>query len=137
MSRCANCVHGPSDNSSKQYSSSGRYNQSTSSFSSYYDLENPFAQGAFRWVAKGTYASGPRQNEASVVKWFKSGAVFSDTFFTLDIKAVDKALEIVEKFNQRDIIDKIIKVNIAAVWQFTDDSSDDWAGQHCLCEPFI
>lgn len=56
---------------------------------------NPFASGAFRWVAKGVYTSGARSDHACVLKWFKTGAVFEDDYFALDIKAVDRALEIV------------------------------------------
>ncbi|KAL7903900.1 kinase-like domain-containing protein [Trichoderma velutinum] len=116
VSRCTSCVHGPtSDASLGQYSSSGRYNNSRSASCSYDALNHPFAQGTFRWVAKGSYTSGPRQGRACVVKWFKSGAVFADTYFTHDIKAVDKSLEIVDKFNQLNIIDKAIKVKIPQV----------------------
>jgi hypothetical protein len=100
-------------------------------------LENPIAQGAFRWVAKGSYTSGPRKNQACVVKWFKTGAVFSDDYFSLDIKAVDKALDIVNRFNQLNIINKVVKINVPEVWYFTDDSNNEWAGQRHLCEPFI
>jgi hypothetical protein len=99
-------------------------------------LENPFASGAFRWVAKGRYISGPRNGQACVAKWFKSGAVFSDDYFTLDIKAVNKALEIVNRFNQLNIISKVIKINVPEVWHF-EDGSDEWAGQRHLCEPYI
>lgn len=67
----------------------------------------------------------------------KNGAVFSDDFFTLDIKAVDKALEIVDRFNQLKMINKVIKINIPAIWRFDDDSQGDWAGQMALCEPYI
>lgn len=138
VSRCASCVHGhASDASSSQHSGSGRYNNSRWAFYTYDALENPFSQGAFRWVAKGSYIAGPRQGQACVAKWFKSGAVFSDTYFTLDIKAVDKSLEIVDKFNELNIIDKAIKVNIPEVWYFTDDTYEEWSGQRVLCEPFI
>ncbi|KAL9476272.1 hypothetical protein ACSS6W_006113 [Trichoderma asperelloides] len=138
LSQCTSCLHGhASDNSSSRNSSSGRYNESNSVFVSESALEKPFAQGAFRLVAKGIYISGPRQGEYCVIKWFKSGVVFSDTYFTLDIKAVNKALEIVDKFNKLNLIDKVIKVNIPEVWHFTDDSPAERAGQRYLCEPFI
>ena len=54
-------------------------------------MEKPFAQGTFRWVAKGQYTEGGRKGEACVAKWFKTGAVYDDSFFTMDIKAVSKA----------------------------------------------
>lgn len=138
VSRCASCVHGHhSDTPSARQVDGGRYNKSNSATVLFYDLENPFAEGAFRWVAAGSYTSGPRKGQASVVKWFKTGAVFSDDYFTLDIKAVDKALEIVNRFNQLNIINKVIKINVPEVWYFTDDGSDEWSGQRHLCEPFI
>lgn len=69
-------------------------------------LANPIAEGSFRWVAKGKYVSGPRVNQACVTKWFKTGAVFSKDYFRYDILAVDKALEIVNRFNQLGVVDK-------------------------------
>lgn len=138
ISRCVTCVHGHhSDLPSVHQSDSGRYNNSETSSIPNSALQDPFAQGAFRWVAKGRYTSGTRQGQACVVKWFKTGAVFSDDYFTLDIKAVDKALEIVNRFNQLSIINKIVKINVPQVWYFTNDSADEWAGQRHLCEPFI
>jgi hypothetical protein len=138
-SRCASCVHGHKSDAtqSTRQSDSGRYNISSQGSVEHSALRNPFAQGAFRWVAKGRYTSGPRSGQACVVKWFKTGAVFSADYFTLDIKAVDKALEIVNMFNQLNVINKVVKINVSAVWSFTDNSSEEWAGQKHLCEPFI
>ncbi|KAH8680163.1 kinase-like domain-containing protein, partial [Ilyonectria robusta] len=138
VSRCASCVHGHhSDTPSTRQSSSGRYNLSNTAKYSQYDLENPFAEGAFRWVAEGTYTSGPRSGQPCVTKWFKTGAVFEKDYFTLDIKAVDKALEIVNRFNELQVVNKRIKINVPTVWTFNDNCRDEWAGQKALCEPFI
>ena len=137
VSRCAGCVHGHhADTPLARELDSGRYNISKSASIPTYELEHPFAEGAFRWVAKGSYTSGPRQDEACVVKWFKTGAVFEADYFTLDIKAVDKALEIVNRFNELGIVKKSVKINVPAVWQF-DKYSRKRAGQRHLCEPFI
>ncbi|KAK4243486.1 kinase-like domain-containing protein [Corynascus novoguineensis] len=136
-SRCAGCVHGHySDTPAAQQSDAGRYN--LSSRASYTDdaLENPFASGAFRWVAKGTYTEGPRQGQASVLKWFKTGAVFEDDYFALDIKASSKALEIVNRFNQLGVVDKTVKINVPNVWVFNDDAGP-LSRQKGLSEPFI
>jgi hypothetical protein len=46
-------------------------------------------------------------------------------------------VEIVNKFNKLNIINKVINVNIPQVWYFMDESSDEWSGQRFLCEPFI
>ena len=57
------------------------------------DVKKPFQQGTFRWVAKGRYTEGPRngQEQECVAKWFKTGAVMTNDFFDMDIKAVGKA----------------------------------------------
>ncbi|UKZ47318.1 hypothetical protein TrVGV298_001536 [Trichoderma virens] len=95
------CVHGhPSDTPAEEEADSGRYNHSNFANFEHDALDYPMAQGTFRWVAKGKYTSGPRKNQACVTKWFKSGAVFSEEYFTHDILAVDKALEIVNRFNR-------------------------------------
>lgn len=138
ISRCAACVHGHhADTPSAKESNSGRYNESSRAMYKNYDLNNPFAAGAFRWVAKGRYVSGPRKDQPCVAKWFKTGAVFSSDYFTLDIKAVGKALELINQFNQLNIINKVIKSNVSEVWRFDDDCPEDWVGQKFLCEPFI
>lgn len=138
ISRCAGCVHGHHiDSPSSHVTDAGRYNQSSEAEYTHYNLKNPFASGAFRWVAKGSYTKGPRQGQASVCKWFKTGTVFSTDYFILDIKAVDKALEIVNRFNQLGIINKQIVVNVPEVWTFEDDCDDEWAGSKTLSEPFI
>lgn len=137
VSRCAGCVHGHSaDTPSAREFDSGRYNKSNRSSVSNYALDNPFSEGAFRWVAKGAYNEGPREGEACVVKWFKTGAVFEADYFTLDIKAVDKALEIVNRFNELNIVNKAVKINVPGVWTF-DKYAGKWAGHKMLCEPFI
>ena len=138
VSRCASCVHGyHSDCPAAEQSDSGRYNNSSRGTFEHGALDNPFASGAFRWVAKGKYTEGGRRNQACVCKWFKTGAVFEEDYFSLDIKAVDKALDIVNKFNQLNIVDKTVKINMPEVWQFDDDCRNGWAGQRTLIEPFI
>eukprot|EP00961_Rhodomonas_salina_P135874 1827896-Rhodomonas_salina.1 len=100
------------------------------------ELLNPFAQGAFRWVAEGTYTEGNRAGEPCVCKWFKTGSVFEEEFFASDIHAVQKAEQIITKFNNAGFIDKTILLNIPEVWTFDEDSGD-WAGQKVLQEPMI
>jgi len=64
----------------------------------------------FRWVAKGKYTSGPRSGQPSVCKWFKSNAaVFEDHYFDKDIKAVDKAAQIIHAWNQEKTINQSIR----------------------------
>jgi hypothetical protein len=99
------------------------------------EMSSPFAQGAFRWVAKGNYTSGPRNGQPCVAKWFKSGAVYESTFFEKDIKAVDKAQEIVDAFNEEGVVQETIYLNHPEVWVFVPGSS--YEGQRHLIEPFI
>ncbi|KAK2808765.1 hypothetical protein FQN50_004437 [Emmonsiellopsis sp. PD_5] len=139
VSRCVSCVHRhPYNTAPSKYLGSGRYNVSDEANFTSDDLANPFAQGAFRWVAMGTYIKGPRSGRACVGKWFKTGAAFSNDYFTLDIKAIDKALEIVNIFNQLNIIttSKVVRINVPAIWDFVG-GDEKWAGQKILCEPFI
>lgn len=136
-SRCVTCVHGHhSDRPSTTQYDSGRHNQSNTAQCDFESLRYPFAEGAFRLVARGTYRDGPRKGSECVLKWFKTGAVFSNDFFTLDIKAVDKALELINHFNRLGAVTKTIKINVPQVWMFTGEAGD-WAGQKILVEPFI
>lgn len=137
LSRCVGCVHGHHfDVADSAPSDSGRYNASTRAEFLNESLRNPFASGAFRWVARGKYTEGSRTGQACVCKWFKTGTAFEADFFALDIKAVDKALEIANRFNQLNVYDKTVKINIPEVWTF-DAWSGSWAGVKCLQEPFI
>eukprot|EP00798_Chlamydomonas_sp_ICE-L_P021582 gene21582-28579_t len=87
-------------------------------------------------VAKGKYTEGQRAGEACVCKWFKSGSVYEVRFFEEDIKAMEKARDIIVKWNLSAILDSKIKLNIPEVWTFDKDSSD-WAGRKTLQEPYI
>jgi Alpha-kinase family len=88
-------------------------------------------------VAKGVYTAGPRSGQGCVVKWFKKSANLENDYFALDIKAVDKAREIVNRFNESKIVNKTIKINIPEVWTFTEDTDNEFVGQKYLCEPYI
>jgi hypothetical protein len=113
-----------------------RKNESSSASFTHDALDYPFSQGAFRWVAKGTYDDGPRYGQACVCKWFKTGHVMESTFFDLDIKAMKKALHLVREWNNQGILSNaVIKVNMPDVWEFQHNSR--WAGQKVLQEPFI
>jgi len=50
-------------------SASARENLSCNSSIHQYDLDHPFAEGAFRLVAKGYYKGGPRNGQSCVWKW--------------------------------------------------------------------
>jgi len=112
--------------------SAARENHSSSSTCS--SIDRPFGEGAFRWVAQGVYTSGLRNGESCVWKWFKSGTVYENDFYKYDILAVDKAIDIVSKFNDARIIDKPIQVNRAEVWTGTTANIKN---RKYLVEPFI
>ena len=135
-SRCHQCVHGTScSNNNKAAPLTGRYNRSTRAEFTYYALNHPFAEGSFRHVAKGVYTTGERQGEPAVCKWFKKGFVYEEEFFSKDIKAVDKALHIVDNWNKSSFIGKTIRLNIPEVWVFEDGGK--FGRSKVLQEPFI
>lgn len=145
ISRCHACVagsggnsfgHAPDDLQNNRASQTARRNNSTRATFQSYDLDHPFAEGGFRWVAKGTYTEGARAGEPCVCKWFKSGHVDEESFFDLDIKAMDKAHDLVKEWNGKHMIDKIVMVNIPEVWTF-DQQSGSLCGKKVLQEPFI
>lgn len=90
----------------------------------------PFAQGTFRFCCKGTYTEGRRRGEACVAKYFKAGTSMSKAFFSNDIKAVSRTLQIVRAFNRQKVLNKTIIVSIPEVWTGKQ-------GQKILVEPFI
>ncbi|KAJ9162039.1 hypothetical protein NKR19_g1608 [Coniochaeta hoffmannii] len=121
VSRCAACIHGQhSDTLAVHNPDSGRYNDCHQAIYTPEALDYPFAEGAFRWVAKGNYTHGVRKGQAAVCKRFKAGTVFFDDYFAFDIKAVDKALDIVSKFNELNMVNREIKINVPDVWTFDD-----------------
>ena len=113
-----------------------RYNNSTRCIIPF-DSHNTRFEGAFRFVTKGMYTEGPRKDEACAAKWFKTGAVYSEDYYALDIKAVGKALELVQLFNQSSRVNKTVKINVATVWHISKSTKEENIGQKFLCEPFI
>ena len=121
----------------KPIETASRKNNATMAKFSGGSLANPYAEGAFRWVAKGRYIKGARAGEPCVCKWFKSGHVDEAKFFDLDIKAMFKAYDIVKAWNSKCMIDKHIKVNIPEVWTFEEQHGSAVSGKKVLQEPFI
>jgi len=148
VSRCHSCINGGGGSNSNgdvdgygktvnRAEQTARRNDATEATFAHYDLDHPFAEGGFRWVAKGRYVAGHRTGQPCVCKWFKTGAVFETTFFDLDIKAMNKALEIIQQWNRNNYINKLVQINIPEVWTFAHTSSNGWAGRKCLQEPYI
>jgi hypothetical protein len=99
------------------------------------NLDVLFAQGAFKNVYKGKYTIGERAGQECVCKMFKSGSVYEDSYFENELKVVHKALEIINRFNDDQIIDKRIWLNKPDIWTFVKGSSRE--GQKNLMEPLI
>lgn len=114
---------------------SARKNLSTTAQFEQSDLDNPFAQGAFRYVAIGKYTSGPRNNEKCVCKWFKTGVVYENHYYDTDIKVSHEAVKLIDEWNNAKLIDKTVQMNMPEVWVFVKESSRP--GQKFMEEPFI
>jgi Alpha-kinase family len=112
-------------------SQTARLNKSSIATFTKKDLEHPFAEGAFRWVAKGTHSNGPRRGEPCVCKWFKTGHVMESHFYDSDLKTSNEAIRLITKWNETKLVNRMIKVNLPEVWTFESNRRKN------LQEPFI
>lgn len=58
-------------------------------------------------------------------------------YFDLDIKAMHVSHHIVREWNRRNMIDKLVMVNVPEVWTFTRSIDSPLAGKMVLQEPYI
>ena len=137
MSRCSGCLHHNHSNSSVDPTQTARKNNAHRATFQQYELDNPFASGAFRWVAKGVYTEGKRAGEDCVCKWFKTGGVMESHFYDTDLAACNQAIHLITKWNAKRFVDRMIKINLPEVWTFDSNSGRNWAGRKVLQEPFI
>ena len=79
-------------------SCSARRNISTAA--SFPPQDRRYAEGAFRYVAKGVYTNGSRRGEPTVSKWPKKPGGSSTEAFQDDIRISRKAIEIVDAWNE-------------------------------------
>jgi hypothetical protein len=98
------------------------------------DQDNVFAEGAFRYVAKGEYTEGIRKGQVCVGKWFKSGIVYDEDMYEKDLKAVEQAVVIIQKFNDAKYLDKLIRINVPQVFARI---AGDYKGSKLLVEPYV
>lgn len=99
-------------------------------------LTSPFEEGGFRFVGKGVYTEGDRKGQTAVCKWFKKGHVDKETLFEKDILAMEKAVDLVARWNEQRIMEQLVRVNVPEVWTF--DESDFFPSEtKVLVEPFI
>ena len=94
-----------------------------------------YASGAFKNVYKGKYIEGERAGQECVGKIFKSGSVYEDSYFEVDLKVVAKALEVINNFNRDKVINKTIWINQPSVWVFLPGYVR--AGENLIVEPMI
>lgn len=118
------------------HTQTARNNNATTASFQRHALDNPFAQGSFRWVAKGVYTVGERAGEPCVCKWFKTRGVLEDEFFEKDLDAVRRSIDIITEWNRMGFVDKIVKINQPQIWTF-DRTWRDFANRKVLQEPFI
>lgn len=63
--------------------------------------------------------------------------VFENTYYDLDIKAMNKAHDLIREWNSRNYINKPIMLNIPEVWRFDEYATGGRAGSRVLQEPYI
>jgi Alpha-kinase family len=95
-----------------------------------------FGHGSFKVVYKGMYTEGKRAGEACVCKEMRSGSTWLDSAFDKEEEVVNRAAEIVDKFNNAGHINLPILMNSPEVWHYEDDCGK-LAGSLALIEPFI
>lgn len=136
-SRCYSCVNPGARDGGVDGRQTARKNNSTRASFKSDALDYPFAEGSFRWVAKGVYTEGSRVGEPCVCKWFKSGGVLESHFYDKDLETVQEAIRIITIWNNKRFVNKIVKINEPSVWTCTSSSRGDWAGKQVLQEPYI
>eukprot|EP00415_Alexandrium_ostenfeldii_P002088 UN2088 len=94
---------------------------------------NPKWEGSHKYVARGTYIEGMRAGDACVVKWFKSGPVYSEADFDHDIAAISETKRIAAAFNDAVRPSKPVYVNEAQVWHHLAEEDR----RKVLVEPLI
>mmetsp|Transcript_6765 Transcript_6765/g.9748 ORF Transcript_6765/g.9748 Transcript_6765/m.9748 type:complete len:261 (-) Transcript_6765:222-1004(-) len=146
-SRCHSCVNGghwhretnqqPAPQNIIDVSQTARKNNATRATFTWQALDYPFAQGSFRWVAKGRYTQGSRAGQECVCKWFKTGGVLEASFFETDLETVQESLRLIKQWNSKGFVNKLVKINQPEVWTFDKDGRAAFAGKKVLQEPFI
>lgn len=113
-------------------SDTARHNHGGKGFFPRRELDNPFAEGSFRHVAKGRYSSGPRSGQPMVCKWFKKkNPNREDRHLRNDLRAVNTSLEIIERWNSSSAGRIFVRMNKPEIWILNG------SGRKVLVEPFI
>ena len=97
-----------------------------------------FATGTYKNVYRGFYCDGGEHDgEPCVVKVFKTGDVFEDKYYDVDVSTTERARAIVSAFNTAQHSTKKIYMNEASVWHAVSTSfrSRTGVGRGSLSSP--
>lgn len=137
QSRCNGCVYrGQSGVASRPAEDNGRANTSAQAEFDAKDLERPLASGKFRSVAKGRYISGLHEGKGVIWKWFHSDTKLESQYFHSNAKAIQKARDIVERFNDLYPASRPVKINIPEILTFNRGEGRR-GKKKVLQEPFL
>jgi hypothetical protein len=128
ISRCSVCVQENIRENASGFSTARSNNNSNRARFDYYYTE----EGSFRYVYYGVYTGGSRTGQKCVKKVFKEQCDLNEDFYSKDMDAVTKTLNILTQWNQAGIISKKIRLNVPEMWPCTDS-----ADGKSLVEPFI
>jgi hypothetical protein len=147
---CVSCEQGAEgllllDRNLNQNLTTTRYNQATQAEYDDTAFENPFAEGAYRWVAKGVYTEGDRKGQLCVCKWFKTGQkngnkkiLDESELLDADLAVSKEAIRIITLWNSEKFINRTIQVNLPEVWMVVSDVGGTMPkGTRVIQEPFI
>lgn len=95
------------------------------------DKKNIYASGSFKNVWLGSYDDGPRIGQRCVVKEFKTGSVFEESYFEEELAIIEQTQAIIDDYNNAGYIKQKIVLNTPAVWTYVVTQVK------CLVEPMI
>ena len=137
ISLCVECSN-PESVTACAITRTARCNKATAAEYDNHDLDNPFAKGSFRWVAKGIYVEGDRKGQPCVCKWFKKRGSMENDCLTSELDTANEAISLIALWNKEKFIDREIRVNSPEIWTFdNNDGGSGWGGVRVLQEPFI
>lgn len=93
------------------------------------DPQSIVGQGSFKVVCSGEYIDGDRHGQPCVAKSMRDPQATAKAF-DKELEIIQKARELIKKFNDAQIIDKRIVLNIPEVWEDEQQS-------RVLVEPFL
>ena len=91
-------------------------------------IANPFGEGTFRLVARGTYSSGPRKGQSCVMKWIKpffnhNQLSYSADIYHEDMRCVRRTLDFVRAFTATRTSNLAIRVHVPTLHRFSARSA--------------